>query len=177
MVRLNLSPTAILLLGTLVLGGCASGYPPPPRERPPVVDPGSDVPGPAPPPVTDPAPTAAEPGPPRVENNAEAPTLALLRQSERAADGGDLGGAIAYVERAIRLNSRDPALWLQLARLQLQAERPATAEQLAQKAIALAGSRDDHRRAGWLLVADAREAQGDAAGATRIRTQWRTFRG
>ncbi|MEQ8859837.1 MAG: hypothetical protein RIC56_14435 [Pseudomonadales bacterium] len=168
----------LLLVGAVALGGCVGAYQPAPGERPPVVDPSGPPlaePIPAPPPGPLPAPAETRPAP--VQNNAEAPTLALLQQSQRAADGGDLAGAIAYVERAIRLNSRDAALWLRLAGLQLQAERPATAEQLAQKAIALAGNRDDQKRQGWLLVADAREAQGDAAAAERIRERWRTFRG
>lgn len=110
-------------------------------------------------------------------SDASAPTLALLRQSERSAESGDLAGAIAYVERAIRLNSRDAELWLRLARLQLAAERPERAEQLAQKAIALAGNASDEQRAGWLVVADALEAQGDRDAAARIRARWRTYRG
>lgn len=166
----------IWLLLSALLSGCATGYPPPPRERPPVRDGAAGPPTGTPETVT---PAAREPAAPApaVPNNAEAPTVALLRQSERSADGGDLAGAIAYVERAIRLNSRDAELWLRLAGLQLRAGEPATAEQLAQKAIALAGDRDDHRRRGWLLVADAREAQGDEAGARSIRERWRTFRG
>lgn len=103
--------------------------------------------------------------------------MALLHQSERSADGGDLESAIAYVERAIRLEPRDAALWLRLGRLQLAANRPATAEQMAQKAIALAGGQRDRERQGWLLLADAREAQGDAEGAERIRARWTTIRG
>jgi hypothetical protein len=114
---------------------------------------------------------------PPAEHDARAPTLALLRQSERSSEDGDLPGAIAYVERAIRLNSRDAALWLRLARLQLAAQRPATAEQLAHKAIALAGSQEEEKRQGWLLVADALQAQGDDEAAARIRAQWRTYRG
>ena len=105
-----------------------------------------------------------------------APTLALLRQSQRSADDGDLDSAIAYVERAIRLDSRNPELWLRLARLQLAAKRPGTAEQLAHKAIALA-EEDAQERQAWLLVADAREAQGDDDEAARIRARWRTYRG
>lgn len=102
--------------------------------------------------------------------------MALLRQSDRSAESGDLDSAIAYVERAIRLNSRDAELWLRLSRLQLAAQRPERAEQLAQKAIALADDRE-HERQGWLLVADAREALGDHDGAARIRERWRTYRG
>ena len=124
----------------------------------------------------EPAEQADEPPAPPVQDT-RAPTLALLRQSERSAEDGDLEEAIAYVERAIRLNSRDPALWLRLARLQLAADRPATAEQLAHKAVALSGSQGSERREAWLMVADALEAQGDDEGAARIRAQWRTYRG
>jgi hypothetical protein len=81
------------------------------------------------------------------------------------------------VERAIRLDSRDVDLWLRLARLQLSAARPAVAEQLAQRAIAMARDQRDRERQGWLLVAEAREAQGDPEGAARIRERWQTYRG
>ena len=165
------------LLTTALAGGCATGYPPPAPPDTPAPEARPDAPPatPAPPPTAEPAPPA------RPASNTEAPTLALLRQSRRAADGGDLAGAIAYVERAIRLNPRDATLWLALARLQLQAGQPARAEQLAQKAIALAGEngdgQGDGRRAAWLLVADAKEAQGQAEAAARIRERWRTYRG
>jgi len=141
---------------------------------PPVVDAGE----PAGPDTADQADGERQPDPGApARSDASTPTLALLRQSERSADSGDLAGAIAYVERAIRLNSRHAELWLRLARLQLAAERPERAEQLAQKAIALAGDASDEQRAGWLVVADALEAQGDQEAAARIRTRWRTYRG
>ena len=164
------------LIATALTAGCATGYPPQaPTDRTP---PGET----APPPASETPPPVAEPAPPaRPASNTEAPTLALLRQSQRSADSGDLSGAIAYVERAIRLNPRDATLWLQLARLQLQAGQPARAEQLAQKAIALSSGSDrepdDGRREAWLLVADANEAQGQAEAAERIRERWRTYRG
>jgi predicted Zn-dependent protease len=125
----------------------------------------------------EPAPQPPAQSPRSTQPNNEAPTLALLQQSRRSADSGDLDGAIAYVERAIRLSPRDPELWLQLARLQLAAKRPGRAEQIAQKAVALSGRQHDLQRQGWLLVADAREAQGDADGAARIRAEWRSYRG
>jgi tetratricopeptide (TPR) repeat protein len=104
-------------------------------------------------------------------------TLALLAQSDRAVQRGDVGEAIAYVERALRMNGQDVELWLRLAELQLLAARPQNAEQLAQRAIALAGSRIDWQRRGWLIVADAHEARGRQAEAEQIRLQWRTYRG
>lgn len=104
-------------------------------------------------------------------------TLALLEQSERAASAGDADAAVAYVERAIRLNPRAADLWLQLARLQLANADPDAAVQFANKAISLAGDRMDWVRDAWLLIADARAAQGDAASARAIRERWRTYRG
>lgn len=161
-----------MLTFTLVTG-CAGTQPPAERAGgPPVVDAGESA---------DSGDDSRDAGQadrtPPARSDASAPTLALLRQSERSADSGDLAGAIAYVERAIRLNSRDAELWLRLARLQLAAERPGRAEQLAQKAIALAGDASDQERAGWLVVADALEAQGDPEAAARIRARWRTYRG
>ena len=156
----------MLALAAGLLAGCATPYPPSSEPRPEPPQPGE-------PPVT---PDVEPEVPSRPAQDARAPTVALLRQSERAADDGDLASAIAYVERAIRLNSRDAELWLRLARLQLEARRPAAAEQLAHKAIALAGSRGDERQ-GWLLVADALEAQGDDDAADEIRARWRTYRG
>lgn len=105
------------------------------------------------------------------------PTLALLQQTQRAVNEGNLDEAIAYVERAIRMNPRDPELWLRLAELQLSADHPASAAQVARKAIALAGSETEVQRKAWLVVADASERQGDAEEAARIRSKWRTYRG
>ena len=104
-------------------------------------------------------------------------TLALLEQSERAASAGDADAAVAYVERAIRLNPRAADLWLQLARLQLANADPDAAVQFANKAISLAGDRVDWVRDAWLLIADARAAQGDVDSAREIRERWRSYRG
>ncbi len=116
-------------------------------------------------------------GTPRDTPSPEVPTLALLQQSERAAEAGNVDEAIGYVERAIRLSPRDPALWLRLAELQLSAGRDSPAIQMAHKAIALSGSRPDIQRDAWLVVADALESQGDTEEAASIRQRWRTYRG
>jgi hypothetical protein len=167
-----LNPRLVFTLLATLLAGCATGYPPADRPAPgPDTAPESTSP---PPPEIEPDPPAPAP-PPRA--NTQAPTLALLRQSERSADGGDLDGAIAYVERAIRLNPRDPALWLRLGQLQLDAGRPERAEQLGHKTVSLSDEQNDQERAGWLLVADALDAQGEAEEAARIRARWRTFKG
>lgn len=153
------NPALTWLLLTAALAGCAAQPGPAPRPQPPV----DTVP-------------VEERAPPRPVPDTQAPTLALVRQSEHSADAGDLESAIAYVERAIRLDSHNADLWLRLAGLQLAARRPGTAEQLAHKAIALADDTDQQRR-GWLLVADALDAQGKDGAAADIRARWRTWRG
>lgn len=104
-------------------------------------------------------------------------TLALLNQSARAQNSGDHVQAVAYVERAIRLNPRQADLWLRLAELHLAQQAPEAAIQYANKSISLAGERMDWVRDAWLLIADACEAQGDQAAADEIRRKWRTYRG
>jgi tetratricopeptide (TPR) repeat protein len=104
-------------------------------------------------------------------------TLALLKQSDRARSTGNTEEAVAYVERAIRLNPRQADLWVRLAELQLARDDPAAAVQFANKAITLAGQRMDWVRDAWLVIADARAAQGDADAAQEIRARWQTYRG
>lgn len=165
-----------MLVPALLLAGCATyrGPPPPVEEHAPAPPPPmAETPRPAPAPVPAPRPAIPEPPPTRQDPA----TLALLEQSDRALNAGNLAEAIAYVERALRMNGQDVELWLRLAELHLAASQPADAEQLAQRAIALAGSRTDWQRRGWLIIADAREARGDAEEAERIRFEWRTFRG
>jgi tetratricopeptide (TPR) repeat protein len=158
-------------LATLIVAaGCATS-----SVLPPVVDTNGIE-------DAEPAPQQEVPIPPASTPEARQPdtagaTLALLEQSERAASAGDADAAVAYVERAIRLSPRSADLWLQLARLQLANEDPEAAVQFANKAISLAGDRVDWVREAWLLIADARAAQGDGDGAREIRERWRGYRG
>lgn len=104
-------------------------------------------------------------------------TSALLARSDSALAAGNPGEAIAYAERAMRIRPHDPLLWMRLAELQLANEDPVAAEQLARRAVSLSGSSEALARRAWLLVADARAAQGDQIEARRIRAEWRTGRG
>ena len=119
-------------------------------------------------------PAPAVPSAPRSDTSVA--TLALLRDSEAAQARGDNGSAIAYVERAIRLEPRRADLWVELAKLQLP-EKPVAAERYARKALALAGANPLSQRAAWLVIADAKAARGDTDGATEIRDRFRTYRG
>lgn len=159
----------VLLLLVLALGGCTTT---------PVGSTGPDA-------------TADRPGTPSTEGvdqertvpqtsperQTDAATLALLNQSARAADSGDLGSALAYAERAVRLEPQRADLWTRLAGLELESSHPETAIQYARKALSLARERPDWQRDAWLVIARAREMQGDHQAAEEIRERWQTYRG
>ena len=106
-----------------------------------------------------------------------AATLALLQQSERAAANGATSDALAYAERAVRLDPLRADLWTRMAELVLAQGDAPRAIQYANKALSLAGRRTDWHRDAWLVIAAAREQQGDAAAAAEIRSRWQTYRG
>ena len=107
----------------------------------------------------------------------EAVTLALLKQSERAAENGSLAEALSYAERAVRIEPRRADLWTHLASLELADGDPQAAVQHANKALALSRNRPDWQRAAWLVIADAKDATGDSEGARSIRERWQTGHG
>ena len=108
-------------------------------------------------PSEQPAPVAPPP-----ENAA----VAGLVQTARAdADAGRLASAAAKLERALRIAPRDARLWHELARVRLAQGEYAQAESLAARSDYWAGADDALRADNWRLIADARRARGDDAGA------------
>ncbi len=120
-----------------VIAGCATGVPAPSRVLVPAPD---QVPGPGPefgPPLgpgpgPEPAPLPAPPA--HTENLAIA---GLLIGARTDAAAGRLANAAASLERALRIEPRNPRLWQELA---LRADN-------------------------WRIIAYARNARGDAEGA------------
>jgi predicted Zn-dependent protease len=113
-------------------------------------------------------PAAAEPPPPvaRSENIA----VAGLMESARAdAAAGKLSTAAASIERALRIEPRNPRLWQELARVRLQQNQLVQAENVAARSNSFAGSDSALRAENWRLIAQAREARGDADGAREAR--------
>ncbi len=174
-----LRPFALLILSVL-LAGCIGGgdtnYP----STPPVVavedrsTVGNNNTSAA---STDQSSTRGTATPSQAEVSKHNVTLALLDKSEAARSQGNLKEAVTHVERAIRINPRRADLWVQLAQLQLALNEPTIAEGYARKAIALAGSRIDWKRDAWLVIADAKQAQGMTGEADAIRQRWRTAQG
>jgi tetratricopeptide (TPR) repeat protein len=125
-----------------ILAGCATVQAP--------------APGPGPEPAPLPEPAA------RTENLAIA---GLLEGARTDAAAGRLANAAASLERALRIEPRNPRLWQELARVRLKQGDYAQAESTASRSSSWAGSDNALRAENWRLIAHAREARGDAEGA------------
>lgn len=133
----------------------------------PVIEQGTSVPS---------QPTAIKyqsPGQPPARGGASAVTasaqppavVALLQQAEQQANGGDLESAAASLERAIRIDPRNPVLWHHLATVRLSQGNPSQAEQLANKSNSLAPGNYTQQSRNWLLIAQARRQLNNSSGA------------
>ncbi len=79
---------------------------------------------------------------------------------------GKLANAAASLERALRIEPRNPRLWQELSRVRLSQRDYVQAESCAARSNSWAGNDDGTLRAdNWRLIAQAREARGDADGA------------
>jgi tetratricopeptide (TPR) repeat protein len=117
----------------------------------------------APPPAPSPAPGPAAPPPAsRTENAAVA---GLLDAARADAAAGRLPNAAASLERALRIEPRNPRLWQELARVRMKQGDYAQAESTARRSNSWAGSDAALRAENWRLIAQAREARGDSEGA------------
>jgi Tfp pilus assembly protein PilF len=78
---------------------------------------------------------------------------------------GKLANAGASLERALRIEPRNPRLWQELSRVRLLQRDYVQAESCAQRSSSWAGSDALLVADNWRLIAQAREARGDADGA------------
>jgi predicted Zn-dependent protease len=100
---------------------------------------------------------------------------ALVMAANEDSQAGKMDSAVATMERAIRLEPRNPTLLYKLAVLRLQQSKPAQAEDLAKKAALLASKDAQLKKHSWLLIARAREMQHDVAGAQEARDKANSF--
>ena len=138
--------TGAALLTALVL---ASGCVPPDFGKP---EPAARVPAPAPAPappvaVIHPVPEVPPPPagsveppspPPRTAPPASAATQTLLTQSRVHQAAGRYEQAAASIERALRIEPRQPVLWLELGNIRLKQGDFTQAEGMGRKALSLA---------------------------------------
>jgi cytochrome c-type biogenesis protein CcmH/NrfG len=89
-----------------------------------------------------------------------------MKRADEQRRGGDLDGATVSLERALRISPDDAVLWHELAQVRMAQRQYDGVVQLAAKSNALANPQDASlRRSNWRLIAQARRAQGDVAGA------------
>jgi predicted Zn-dependent protease len=157
----------------VLLGACTAA---PQRSLPPVVD-GS---GSRPPIAGDTVPGGATPAP--VEAPPPAPAtggavLALLDRADSYRASGDMANEAAAIERALRIEPNNARLWSRLAATRLEQGQPRQAEQLALKSNALAAGDRRLQAQNWQLVARARWALDDSAGARAAEKKARALGG
>jgi tetratricopeptide (TPR) repeat protein len=134
-----------------LIAGCASQ-----PENIPVPTP---VPDAAPPPV-------AVPLPPPSSSRQESVAIAGLMESARAdSAAGRLANAAASLERALRIEPRNPRLWHELGRVRLRQGQFAQAESVAVRSNSWAADDAALRAENWRLIAESRTARGDHEGA------------
>lgn len=121
----------------------------------PPAPPGSQQPGEAA--VIEPVPKSA-----MSENKA---VVALLDRAQTDNSSGQREAAGASLERALRIEPRNPWLWLELAQVRLAQGQYAQAITLARKSNSFAGHQTRVQAGNWQVIGQARVAQGDSAGA------------
>jgi len=94
-----------------------------------------------------------------------AAVASLMRVAHTDVASGRLARAASSLERALRIEPRNPRLWQELARVRLMQGDYGQAESTAARSITWAGNDERLRAENWRLIAQAREARGDAEGA------------
>lgn len=94
------------------------------------------------------------------------PAVGELTEKARAAEArGDLDAANRLLERALRIESRDPELLQYMAEIQLARGRPDQAESYAARSFELGPRVGELCVRNWRTLSVAREEQGNDAGA------------
>jgi tetratricopeptide (TPR) repeat protein len=102
------------------------------------------------------------PPPPVSENSA---VVGLINVARADTDAGNYPNAVASLERALRIEPKNPRLWQELARVRFKQGDYAQAENLAARSNSWVGSDNDLRAENWRLIAESRAARGDDTGA------------
>ncbi len=89
----------------------------------------------------------------------------LVNAAHTASTNGKPDIAVASLERALRIEPRNPALWQELAKLQLQQGQYQQAEGLAARSNGWAGNDKTLRAENWRIIGEARLKRGDYPGA------------
>lgn len=112
----------------------------------------------------------------QVPSSSSSPVVvALLTEADDSYKQGNLDESVATIERALRIEPRNPMLLYKLAALRLQQGQSDLAENLAKKSALLAEGNASLKKQNWLLIAEARGQKGDPAGAKAARQKASKF--
>ena len=95
----------------------------------------------------------------------------LLSQARGDLQAGRVEQAVASLETALQIEKRNPFVWQQLARAHLQRFQPEDAEIVAQRSNSFARGNPYIEIENWRVIAQARNARGDRAGAEQARAR------
>lgn len=99
----------------------------------------------------------------------------LFASAEKSSYSGSLDNAAASIERAIRIEPRNPTLLYKLAEIRIKQSKPRLAEDLTKKALLLSGKDNRLKKQCWLLIGNARIMQNNAAGAKEAKANAAKF--
>jgi len=111
----------------------------------------------------------------RVDSSAA--VVALLNEAEAQFEAGESEQAAALLERALRINPRNPILWHNLAGVRLQQEDWERAASLAAKSNAIVVDDKWLRVRNWIVISLACEGMGDAKCAQEAQRRARALAG
>lgn len=89
----------------------------------------------------------------------------LVGEAERKSRTGDMPGAVNALERALRIEPRNPHLWNRLAYIRLKQKRYNLASDLAARSNSYTEKGASIRYDNWRIIAATRRATGDYSGA------------
>ena len=177
--RVRVTRAAMLVaMATFALGGCSLFVEPEgsrgpdvvtrPATQPPQPPPGSSgrpteiSPAPAPAaPSPGMAPTPIAPPPPVSTRHYQLgpATNALVGQAHAASAKGDYLTAMSTLERAVRIEPRNPLVWIEMSKIRLASGEAVQAESVARKAVAFSEGDQRTSNDAWKQVALALRAQ------------------
>ncbi len=91
--------------------------------------------------------------------------IALADSARADTAAGNYVSASAALERALRIEPRNPRLWHELAQLKLKQGDASQAANMAARSNSWAGADKVLRAANWRIIGEAKRALGDEAGA------------
>jgi predicted Zn-dependent protease len=113
-----------------------------------------------------------------MEQKSSPAVVALLSDADKFATTGNKQEAVASIERALRIDPKNPLIWHKLSQLRLQESNWDQAIAMAKKSSVLAPGNRLLQSENWMIIARAKEGQGDTAGALQaldMAQQLRTY--